>query len=192
MFTHYNPLPHLTGHPNPPILNISGGHSRFIRKQARYLINLFSQRKLPSGKKDRIDNFQAVAVLIHRSINAKFSWRQPKNCQPSPLHHSLVLVRIFEHQHQTFTHFPGKWDDGDSFVFLPFSRKGLFLSLFTGWRVRCRPQRRAGSWGRGWPSRPWGTSSGCTGPCSPASTSSCLKEINEMNLSLSWDFLFHQ
>ena len=66
------------------------------------------------------------------------------------------------------------------------SRKGLFLSCSTGWRVRCRPPRRAGSWGRGWPSRPWGTSSGCTGPCSPASTSSCLEERNKINLRLSW------
>ena len=188
MHTHNDPLPHLNWHPNLPVPNLRGGHSRFIRKQARYLIKLCSQRKLQSGKKDRFDNLQAVAVLIHRSINAKFSWRQPKNCHPSPLHHSLVLVRIFEHlQHQTFTHFPGKWDGGDTFVFLPGKDSfSLLLSCSTGWRVRCRPPRRAGSWGRGWPSRPWGTSSGCTGPCSPASTSSCLEERNKINLSLSW------
>ena len=95
---------------------------------------------------------------------------------------------IFNIRHSLI--FPGNETAVILLYFFPERTLSLFLSCSTGWRVRCRPPRRAGSWGRGWPSRPWGTSSGCTGPCSPASTSSCLEESKEMNLS--WYILFHQ
>merc|ERR1712038_352067 len=143
MHTHNNSLPHLTGHPNQPILNIRGGHSRFIRKQARYLIKLFSQRKLPSGKQDRFDNFQAVAVLIHRSINASSAEGSQKTASQVPFttHWFLYEFSSINIRHSLI--FPGNETTAIPLFFFPFPGKDfLYLSLLDGGSAAARRGER--------------------------------------------------
>ena len=129
MHTHNDPLPHLNWHPNLPVPNLRGGHSRFIRKQDKVPHQTLFTAKTSEWQKGQI--WQSLGCcgadsqIYKCQVQLKAAKKLP-SMSPSPLAGSCTNFRASS---TSDIHSFSREMRQRRWYLCISSRKGLFLSF---------------------------------------------------------------